>query len=83
MNNFGFKKIVVVLIFIFVFAFNIKVIYNSDQAEIKTVTEINAKTETCYGKWVWYESHNSCRCEPISLGDTWQCTGCWSWSTSC
>ena len=36
-----------------------------------------------YGHWVYYPSYGMCRCEPISMGDTWECTGLWSWSTSC
>lgn len=77
------KKFFFSLFFFILFAFNINTILNANNSELKVISEVNAKSETCYGKWVFYESYQKCRCEPIQLGDQWQCTGCWSWSISC
>lgn len=46
----------------------------------KVNSEIFAATETCHGDWVYHDSYHLCRCEPISIGGTWTCTGCWSWT---
>lgn len=84
-------KITAAAVFALLFFLNIQIILNDDLGsgdlslfgvEINLFDEVYATAggTTGHGKWVYYPSHGACRCEPIQLGDTWECTGLWTWS---
>ena len=85
------SKIFGAVFFFFLFTINIQTISSTEKPsdgtlslfgiEISLDNQIYAKTQQPAGHWVYWPQHDLCRCEPISIGDTWECTGLWSWST--
>lgn len=96
-NNFKrSSRLVGILLFAFLFFFNIKIMLSDESSGIADLSLFGVKInlfETAFaesggggdnhGKWQWYYSYQMCRCEPLQMGETWECTGLWSWSTSC
>jgi hypothetical protein len=82
-------KFLGIALFAFLMFFNIKFAVSDDTSgdidllglKVSVFTNSTYASGSQYGKWVYHPYYGMCRCEPITLGDQWQCTGLWSWST--